>query len=399
MKIALIKERKNPPDKRVVFTPNQCKLIVEKYPALSLQVESSEIRTFSDQEYRDQGIEVTTNIQDCDVFIGVKEVPIEALIPNKKYFFFSHTIKKQSYNRPLLNAILEKNIEFYDHELLTDQKGNRVVAFGKYAGIVGAYNGFRAWALKNNIKFPKAEHCKDQQELIHHLKTLHLPALKIIVTGRGRVSSGIREILEGMQLKEVSIEAYLQETFSEPVFCQISGLDYQKRKDGELLTKDNLYQHPLEYESDFFKFSKVSDILITGHFYADDAPIILSQKELASKQNRIKIIADVSCDINGPIAATIKASTIENPIYGYDPKTGNEVSFKDANAIVVMAVDNLPCELPQDASKGFGSMFEKYVLPALLNEDPEGVLERAKMTYNEKLTPRYAFLQDYVDGK
>ncbi|MFD2565276.1 NAD(P)-dependent oxidoreductase [Aquimarina rubra] len=396
----IIKERKNPPDRRVVFSPKGLSDTVSRFPEASFKVESSDIRIFSDEDYKAAGFEVSEDLSDCEVLLGVKEVPIEALIPNKKYFFFSHTIKKQPYNRKLLKAILDKNIELYDHEVIVNQKGFRLIGFGRYAGIVGAYNGFRAFGLKNNsFQLPKAETLPDQNALELELSKIDLPNIKIVLTGRGKVGGGAKEILDAMKIKEVSVDEYLNTTFEEPVYTQIDVLDYNKRKDGKVLDKNDFYKNPEEYVSDFMRFAKVSDLYIAGHFFGDGAPFIYTREDAKSADFNISVVADVSCDIDGPVATTIRPSTIADPIYGYHPDREEEVDFKDSEAVAVMAVDNLPCELPKDASEGFGDMFLEHVIPAFFNNDVNGVLERARMTQDGKLTPRYAYLQEYVDGK
>lgn len=400
MKFALIKERKNPPDRRVVLSPDACKKLKATYSDFKIKVESSDIRVFTDDEYRDAGIDVTNDVSDCDVLLGVKEVPIQTLIPNKKYFFFSHTIKKQPYNRKLLQAILKKNIELYDHEVITNKKGTRIVAFGRFAGIVGAYNGFRTFGIKNNtFNLPKAEHLSNQKALIDTLNEISIPNIKIVVTGKGRVSNGAKEMLDGMHIKQVSVNDFLNTMFNEPVYVQLDVLDYNKRKDGKTLPKNDFYKNPSEYNSDFMRYAKVADMYIAGHYWDEDAPFIFSREDAKSPDFNIKVVADISCDINGPVACTIRPSTIANPIYGYNPETEQEDDFTKKDVIAVMAVDNLPCELPNDASVGFGNSFAKYVIPAFFNEDADGVLERALMTKNGKLTERFNYLQDYVDGK
>ncbi|WP_456420970.1 NAD(P)-dependent oxidoreductase [Lutibacter sp.] len=400
MKIGIIKERKNPPDRRVVFSPEKCKELLLEYPQLEIKVESSDSRFFSDEAYKKEGIEVVNDVSDCDVLLGVKEVPIPNLIPNKKYFFFSHTIKKQVYNRNLLRAILDKNIELYDHETIINQKGIRLVAFGRYAGIVGAYNGFRTYGLKFELfNLPKAEVLHDQLMLIDELKKIKLPNIKIVLTGKGRVSNGAKEMLDGMGLKEVSVDEFLTQTFKEPVYVQIDVLDYNKRKDGQVINEVDFFNNPQEYEGNFMRFAKVADMYIACHFFGVGSPYIFTREQAKSADFNIKVVADISCDIDGPVASTIRPSTIAEPNYGYNPKTEEEVDFKDKNAIAVMAVDNLPCELPKDASEGFGDSFAKYVIPAFFNNDKDGVLERARMTKNGKLTERFSYLQDFVDGK
>ncbi|WP_456375995.1 NAD(P)-dependent oxidoreductase [Lutibacter sp.] len=400
MKIGIIKERKNPPDRRVVLSPKKCKELLKTFPELTIKVEKSKARFFTDDDYINEGIAIVNDVSDCDVLLGVKEVPIANLIPNKKYFFFSHTIKKQEYNRDLLQAILSKNIELYDHETIINNKNIRLVAFGRYAGIVGAYNGFRTYGLKFNLfNLPKAEELHDQLMLIHELQKLKLPPMKTVLTGKGRVSNGAKEMLDGMGMREVSVEEFLTQTFNEAVYVQIDVLDYNKRKDGKVINEVDFFNNPQEYEGNFMRFAKVADMYIACHFYGTGSPYIFTREDAKLANFNIKVVADISCDIDGPVASTIRPSTIAEPNYGYNPKTEEEVDFKDKNAIAVMAVDNLPCELPKDASEGFGESFAKHVIPAFFNNDKEGVLHRAKMTENGKLTERFSYLQDFVDGK
>ena len=399
-KFGIIKERKNPPDRRVVFSPEKLSQFKKKFTSASIKVEASPIRVFTDAAYQKEGIEVSSNMSDCDVLIGVKEVPIEALLPNKKYFFFSHTIKKQPYNRELLQAVIDKNITLYDHEVIVKENGMRLIGFGRYAGIVGAYNGFRAIGLKKEtFQLPKAATLGSQQELIDQLKNIQLPNIKIALTGNGKVARGAKEMLDAMQIEQVAVTAYLTQTFTKPVYCMIDVLDYNKRTDGQVLNNSDFYAHPEKYEANFMRFAKVTDYFIAGHFFGEGSPYLFTREDAKKQDFKIQYIADISCDIDGPVAATIRPSTIADPIYGYDPSTEKEVDFKADNAIVVMAVDNLPCELPKDASEGFGELFLEHVIPAFFNNDKDGVLTRAKMTENGKLTSRFSYLQDYLDGK
>lgn len=399
IKFALIKERKTPPDRRVVFSPKKLQEALKKFPQASFTVESSEVRVFTDEEYKLAGFEVTPDVSNCEVMLGVKEVPIPALIPNKKYFFFSHTIKKQPYNRDLLREILKKNIELYDHEVIVKENGHRLIGFGRYAGLVGAYNGFRALGIKKGIfELPKVENLTDLQAMFSELNEIQLPVNKILLTGSGKVAHGAKEILDHLKIKEVDVQAYLQDEFAESVYCHIDVLDYNERADGGGASKEEFFKHPERYKANFIRFARVSNIFIAGHFYGQGAPKFFTEKNVKSPDFKIRVIADISCDINGPIASTIRPSTIAEPFYGYDPATGREVDFREKDAITVMAVDNLPCELPRDASEGFGQMFLDHVLPAFFNEDKDGILNRAKMTENGKLTPRFKYLQEFVDG-
>ncbi|TDP59390.1 NAD(P)-dependent oxidoreductase [Flavobacterium dankookense] len=400
MKFGIIKERKNPPDRRVVFTPEELVRLQTEHPEAIIKVESSDIRFFTDEEYASKGITVAEDISDCDVFFGVKEIPVDYLIPNKKYFFFSHTIKKQTHNRKLLQAILEKNIELYDHETIVDANNKRLIGFGRYAGIVGAYNGFRGFGIKYDLfTLPKAETLKSKDDLIVRLKRQLLPPIKIVLTGHGKVGMGAKEILDGMKVKQVSVDDFLNKKYSEAVYTQIDVLDYNKRLDGKQLDNTDFYKNPQDYTSNFERFSKVADIFMAGHFHGNNAPDILTRDMLNAPDCKIKVVADISCDVDGPIACTIKASTIADPFFGYLPFENKEVHHTHPGSIMVMSVDNLPCELPKDASEGFGEMFMEHVIPAFFNNDKDGILQRAKITENGKLTPRFAYLQDYVDGK
>ncbi|CAM1334941.1 NAD(P)-dependent oxidoreductase [Tenacibaculum aestuariivivum] len=400
MKFGIIKERKNPPDRRVVFSPKKLQQFKQQFPAAEIVVESSDVRVFNDQAYKDAGFQVVTDMSDCDVLLGVKEVPLEALIPNKKYFFFSHTIKKQPYNRALLQEILAKNIEMYDHETIIKEDGARLIGFGRYAGLVGVYNGIRAIGLREKLfDLPKVETLTDLNAVKAELDKITLPNLKILLTGTGKVAHGAKEILDYLNIKQVSDALYLTTNFTEPVYCIADVMEYSKRIDGKVGNKFAFYKDATGYESNFMPYAKMTDFFIAGHFYGDGAPYLFTKEDAKHADFNIKYVADISCDVDGPVASTIRSSTIENPIYGYNPTTGLEIDFRDDNAITVMAVDNLPCELPKDASEGFGEMFLTHVIPAFFNNDKDGILKRAKMTTNNgQLTERYSYLKEYVNG-
>ena len=401
IKFAIIKERKNPPDRRVVFSPETLAVARDRFPDAEFVVESSDIRVFSDEAYAALGFEVTDDVSDADVMIGVKEVPISHLIPNKKYFYFSHTIKKQPYNRALLAAMLERNIEMYDHETIVNQKGFRLIGFGRYAGLVGAYNGFRALGLRDGLfQLPKAETLTDLNEMKAELDKITIPNIKILLTGTGKVAHGAKEILDHLGIKQVSDALYLSSEFTEPVYVMADVMEYAKRKDGKVGNKQEFYKDPSGYESNFMAYAKQTDYFIAGHFYGNNAPFLFTREDAKQSDFRINLVADISCDIDGPVASTIRPSTIADPFYGYHPQTEQEVAYDAPNAISVMAVDNLPCELPKDASEGFGETFVEHVIPAFFNADTNGILKRAQITNSAgQLTERFSYLQDYVDGK
>jgi hypothetical protein len=396
---AIIKERKNPPDRRVVFSPEKCQEVIKKFPDARIIVEASDVRIFPDEAYREAGFKVMDDVSSADVMLGVKEVPVDALIPNKKYFYFSHTIKKQPYNRKLLKAMLAKNIEMFDHETIVNADKHRLIGFGYYAGLVGAYNGFRGLGLRDNLfALPKVEHLPDLEAVKAELDKITLPNIKIILSGTGKVTRGAKEILDHLKIREVTDAEYLSKDYNEPVYCLIDVSEYNKRKDGGAFDKNEFYEDPSDYESDFMKYAKVSDVFFTGHFYGNGAPYLFTREDAKSPDFKINLVADISCDVDGPIACTLRASTIADPFYGYDPKTESETTFDAPGAITVMAVDNLPCELPKDASEGFGDMFLDNVIPAFFNGDADGILQRARITTQDgNLTPRFAYLKDYVE--
>ena len=401
IKLGIIREGKVPPDFRVPLTPKQCKTIETIYPNVKVQVQRSPIRTFKDSEYAEQGIELVDSLQDCDIIFGVKEVQIADLIPNKTFVFFSHTIKKQPYNRALLQAILDKKIRLIDYEVLKDKNNIRIIGFGRYAGIVGCYNAFLTYGLKSGTFELKPAHlCHDRKEVEEELKKVVLPNnFRVVMTGFGRVGHGAKEIIDLLPIKEVSPEEYLSNEFIEPVYTQLEVEDYYARLDGSAFVKKEFYTQPELFKSTFDRYVPLSDMYIPCHFWSSKAPVILPNNVLLENPRRLKVIADVSCDVNGPIASTIRASKIGDSIYGYNPETQAEVDFRDENAIAVMAVDNLPCELPKDASEDFGNELLKNVLPALFGEDPDRIIERASETnLNGELMPEFKYLEDYVNG-
>jgi len=401
MKIAIIQERKNPPDSRVALAPDQAELLKKQYN-LDIKIESSPNRCFQNDLYQEKGFSIVDDIKDADILFGIKEVPITELIPNKKYFFFSHTIKKQPYNRPLLLAILEKNITLIDYEALKDSNGNRLVAFGVFAGMVGAHNALWTFAQrKGHFYLPRITQFQTYAEAQAYYKTRQLPTMKVVVTGGGRVASGAVKVLLDMGLKQISPEEYLNKQYDEPVFTQLKISDYVARKDGETYEKRHFYANPEVYKSTFAPYYKVSDIFINGIYYDQRAPAFFSIDDMKKKDFNIQVIGDVTCDIapNASIPATIDASTIADPVFGFDPYSMQKVAPYQDKYVDMMTIDNLPNELPQDASRHFGDALIKFIIPELLGKTDTDIIERATVTRNGQLTKHFAYLQDYVDGK
>ncbi|GAB3721903.1 NAD(P)-dependent oxidoreductase [Hymenobacter agri] len=397
--IGLIREGKTPPDKRVPLTPKKCVEAQAAFPGLQIVVQSSPIRSYADQEYRDLGLEVRDDLSTCDVLMGVKEVPVDQLIPNKTYLFFSHTVKKQPANRKLLQAVLQKNITLIDYELLTNDHGERIVAFGRYAGIVGAYNGLLTYGRKHRLYDLKpAYQCVDMDDMQEEFfKVKKLPPIKMAVTGSGRVAQGALEVLDRMGIRRVSVYDYLYLDFNEPVYAQLRSSDYNRRRDGRVWDTPDFHRHPEEYESTFGKFLPVTDLLIACAYWHPAAPLLFTETDTRRPDFRINTIADVTCDVNGSVPTTKRSSTIAEPAFDYNPATGElEPAYSRPENITEMAVDNLPCELPRNASRDFGRQLIDKVLPHLLGDDAEGVIARATIARGGQLTERYQYLADYV---
>lgn len=400
-KIALIKEGKRPIERRVALTPAQAKLLQQTYPQVKLVVQKSPIRCFPDTEYAEEGIEVVDEVNDSDILLGIKEVPLDELIADKTYLFFSHTIKKQPYNRQLLGEILRKNIRLIDYEKLTDADGNRLIAFGFWAGIVGAYNAIWTWGKRFNLfDLRRANACFDLEDMKKEYQKVALPAIKIVLTGSGRVAKGAMEVLNGMGIQKISPGDFLSGTFQGPVYTQLRSKDYHHhRSEGRFETGD-FHRNPQLYDADFAKFYRVADMLIAAAYWNPAAPVLFSKEEIRKEEFRIKVIADITCDIGGSIPSTLQAGTINEPLYDYDPDTESVVTpISDNKNITVMAIDNLPCELPRDASESFGRQLLENVMPSLLGDDSQGIIERATITANGQLTPLYQYLQAYAEGR
>lgn len=400
IKVAIIREGKIPHDKRVPLIPTQCRQVISQFPEVELVVQPSEWRAFKDEEFRAEGLQVLEDISDADIFLGIKEVPPSELIPDKKYMFFSHTIKKQPHNKQLFAAMVDKKITMIDYECLVDKQDNRIIGFGRFAGIVGAYNSIMAYGQKYKMFNLKPAHlCHDKKELFGELAQANLPNIKIVVTGSGRVANGACETLGALGLRKVTPYEFLNYTFREPVYVQLRSGDYFTAKDNSPYSSWEFHHNPAGYRctfSDPNSFASVTDILIHCTYWDPRSDIMFSIDRMKDPDFRISVIGDVTCDINGSIPSTRRTSTIENKFYGYDPISGKEVEAFDRSAITVMAIDNLPCELPRDASDGFGKHLIERVLPDLFVEDVNGIIARATILDRGVLTERFKYLADYV---
>ena len=397
--IGILREEKSPPDKRVPLSPTQCQALCTTYSELKIMVQPSDIRCFNDQEYQQEGIEIQEDLSSCDILMGVKEVPKSRLLDGKTYLFFSHTIKEQAYNRGLLQELVKRDIKMIDYETLTYPQGGRLLGFGRYAGVVGCYNGFLAYGLRTKRYHLKAAYqCLDRKELEEELEKVDLPNIKIIVSGNGRVGKGALEIVHALGIREVGKEAFKSRSFDEAVYVHVDFPDYNARKDGCPFVATDFFQHPDWFESTFMQYASCADVFIAGHYYGAGSPYLFTREDAKSADFKIRTVADISCDIDGPVASTIRPSTIAEPLYGYNPLTEQEDDFDKENVITVMAVDNLPCELPKDASEDFGHSLIKEVFPLFLEEDSDNILDKATICKDGDLNAPFEYLRNYLNG-
>lgn len=400
MRIAILKETKSPPDRRVSLIPEQVKRLKKLYPQHSWVVQSSPIRAYSNEEYSNVGVTIVEGVKDCDILLGVKEVEKECLIAGKTYLFFSHTAKFQEYNQALLEKLAALGNTIIDYEYLV-KSSVRVVAFGYWAGVVGAYNALLGYGLKTKAYTLKPAHaCVNLQELKRELKkVVFSKAIRIVLTGEGRVASGAIEMLEHANLQKQSSEDYLKQPHEENVYCQIGPQHYTKHSDGKTFDFNTFVKHPDVYESRFIPYAKCSDMYIACHFWEEKSPVFFTKSQMRSSDFKIRLIADVSCDIQGPIPTTIRASSIESPFYGVDLLSGQEIAPFVEGQLSVMAVDNLPGELPRDASKDFGEKLIEHVIPALISDAKSEMIEHATILKKGELTEKFTYLKDFLSGK
>jgi alanine dehydrogenase len=399
IKIGILRETKIPPDNRVPLTPSQIITLKNEYPDIEFFVQPSKIRCFRDKEYETMNIPIKEDLSSCDILMGVKEVNKATLIPGKTYIFFAHVAKKQPYNREMLREIVNNGIRLIDYEYLTNESSKRVVAFGRWAGIIGAYHGIRALGLKTKKFELKPPHnLKDLKEMWKELNLVKLePGFKILVTGRGRVAHGAVEVLNACKLKFVNTKEFMNKEFDVPVVCQLSSKDYFIHENGNHFNVNHFHQHPEEYTSLFLPYTRVTDLLITGHFWDPRSSALFTKSDMKRNDFKITVVADITCDIDGSIPCTIKATTIDDPLFCYDPELEIEVPvFSNLKNITVMSIDNLASELPMHASFDFGKQLINNVLPDLLTGNENGMIERATITRNGGLTSCFEYLADYL---
>ena len=397
LKIGLIREGKIPADNRVALTPEQCKW-VQKNKDISIIVQSSETRCYKNSDYIAAQIQVKEDLSECDVLFGIKEVPINMLIEGKVYFFFSHTKKLQPYNQQLLQTIISKEITLIDYEALEHEDGTRVIGFGFFAGVVGAHNGMMAYGNRTGKFFlGRVYKLKNFQELIHTYFGLKLPLVKIAVTGSGRVAHGILEIMNLMEIHEAEPDEYKTTQFSYPVYVHLKGANLYVNKETGKYDRNEFHHHPEKFKCLFTDYIFETDILLNGVYWEEKIPRLFEMDDLKNKNFRIKTIADISDDRHGSVPCNMGDAIMEDPVYGVDKLTGMVTAPYLDGSIDIMAVGNLPNELPRDASRYFGEQLIKYVLDDLLNGGSR-LLDHATIVKNGELTKNYEYMRDYSEN-
>ncbi len=397
MIIGLSRERKNPPDNRVALSPIQCVALQQRYPQIKVFVEASPTRCFSDDAYREVGIDVVEDLSHCDVIFNIKEVPSEALIAQKTYFFFSHTIKKQPYNRTMLQTILQKNITLIDYEVLRYETGARVLGFGRYAGVVGTYNGLLVYGKKHGLfSLTPAHLSKNYADILTQLLRVNLPNIRIAVTGGGRVSQGALDLLRALQIREVTPNQYLHVRYDEPVFVQLNSPDLYVHPTLTQWDTQHFYKHHGEYKSQFKGYAECTDLLVNGIYWTEDLPRLFEAGDTADKEKFAPtVIADISCDVEGSVPITYNATSIADPVIGWSRGNQSPCEAYGEDSIDVMAVGNLPNELPRDASEEFGEMLMHKVIPELVAGGSR-LIDGATIARGGHLTAHFSYLSDFV---
>ncbi len=396
LKLGLIREGKIPADNRVALTPAQCKWIHKNSADVQVIVQSSSSRSFTDKEYKVAGVEVKDDLSECDILFGIKEVPVDQLIHGKTYLFFSHTKKAQLHNQKLMQQMVKENITLIDYECLTHEDGQRIIGFGFFAGVVGAHNGIMAYGNRTGaFKLGRVGDVRDYRQLIHTYFGLKLPKIKIAITGSGRVAHGLLEIMNLLGVNEVEPFDYLHRQYEYPVYVHLKGRDLYERKDDGTYNRDNFHEDPTVYKCSFTPFVKQTDILMNGVYWDKIIPPLFMLEDFQSDTFRIKTIADITNDTNGSVPVNIGDSTIADPVYGVDKTTLQKTVPYAANSVDIMAVGNLPNELPRDASRYFGEQLIKFVLEDLA-KGGSSIIERATVLKNGKLTEEYSYLKEYA---
>jgi saccharopine dehydrogenase (NAD+, L-lysine forming) len=396
LQIGLIREGKIPQDNRVALTPAHCKWLHMHFDDVKVVAQHSGNRCYTDKEYERAGVEVKEDLSDCNLLLGIKEVPVDMLLEGKRYMFFSHTKKLQPGNQKLFKALLDKKITLIDYECLEHEDGTRIIGFGFFAGIVGAHNGMMAYGNRTGaFKLQRVGSVNSFQKLIHMYFGLKLPNIKIAVTGTGRVAHGVLEIMNLMGIHEVEPEEYIEKEFTYPVYVHLKGVDLYTHKETGKYNRNEFHTNPQHYNCRFIEYLAHTDILMNGIYWEKNIPRLFEMEDLLRQNFRIQTIADITDDKNGSIPCNLGDSTIDEPVYGVDRKIFEKTAPYLPGSVDVMAVGNLPNELPRDASRYFGEQLIKFVLNDI-RQGGSRVIEQATMAEAGKITGPFEYMKEYA---
>lgn len=420
--IGIRREDKHIWEKRIALSPEDCAKLIKR--GVNIILQPSSIRCFSDKEYIRVGAQIKEDLQECDFLLGVKEMPKEFIQPNRAHLFFSHTIKGQPYNMPLLKEILDKNATLLDYERIVDENNRRLIAFGRFAGLAGVIDTLsllgKRWQSKKivnplvNILFSMqykafGEARQAVLQIENSLKSLDRP-LKIALIGNGNVSHGVQEILRLLPLAKVSPEELKKEDCPNLAYAIFEEKDFVVPKNPEQpFELQDYYNNPQKYSACFEQYLPYLDVVINTIYWDARYPRLVTNEALQSlfsknPSPRLEVIGDISCDIEGAMQCTVKCTTPGSPSFVFDPMTKAITDGWEGKGVAVLAVDTLPCEFPLDAS----IYFSEKLIPLLLEiiqADLSGTLEESKLpsciipsviVWKGKLTPQYQYLQEKI---
>lgn len=419
-------------ERRVAIPPAEAAQLIEE--GLEIYVEQSPKRIFTDQEYANAGAHITHDLSKCPVIFGVKEMPPDFFEMNKTYIFFSHVIKGQSYNMPMLRQMMEKKCTLIDYEKIADDSGRRLIFFGRFAGLAGMINSLWSFGQRMQVLGTETPFTGIRQS--HHYNSLAdaemavrqageiirkegLPAsltpFTIGFTGYGNVSKGAQHIADLLPTVEITPDdlinlkesgKYNRKTIYKVVFKEE---DISTPVDTSVhFHLEEYYNHPEKFKNQFEKYAPHLTVLMNCMYWDDRYPRLLTKsyiKTLYQKgEMKLKVIGDVTCDPDGSIEFTHKGTEIEDPVFVYNPQTGIPAMGFRGDGILVMAVDILPSELPRESSESFGRALLKFV-PAIAAADYSvdfrhldlpAEIKRAVILHRGKLTPEYAYISQYL---
>ena len=428
--LGIRREDKNIWEKRAPITPEHVKYLKDKF-GINTIVQTSPIRVFSDKEYELVGANIDEDLSDSDIVFGIKEIPINHFKSGKTYIFFSHTVKGQKQNMPMLKKMMELGCNLIDYEKITDEKGRRLVFFGKYAGLAGMIDTL--WAFGQRLKFkgiktPFAEikqtiHYSDLKDAKNHLKIVGQKIQKeglseliapvvIGFVGYGNVSRGAQEILDCFPVKEIrpdQLEA-IHENFSDKIIYKVVFKEEDMVEPISTESKFDLqeyYKKPFLYRSIFERYLKRLSLLMNCIYWNNQYPRLVTKEFLEENftgQMKLQVIGDISVDINGAIEFTEKVTTPSNPVFVYNPVRDDIIEGFEGSGIVVMAVDNLPCELPKESSQEFSDTLINFI-PEIIKADFSVSFDKLNLPYeikkavilhHGKLTPNYQYINKFL---